>query len=50
MEAWIETFMKAGERGLNSKSDDEAATHEKDLKDLRAKVEDLVLELDASKW
>jgi transposase-like protein len=50
VEAWMDAFMKGGERGLKSKSDDEAATHEKDLKDLRAKVEDLVLELDASKW
>lgn len=45
----METFMKAGERGLKPKSDDEAALHEKELKELRAKVGELVLELDARK-
>ena len=30
VEAWMETFMKAGERGLKAKSDDESALHEKE--------------------
>src|SRR5262245_30838184 len=35
VESWMETFMKAGERGLKAKSDDEAALHEKELKEGR---------------
>lgn len=51
VESWMETFMKAGERGLKAKSDDESAVHEKEVKELRAKVGELVLELDArKKW
>ena len=34
VEAWMETFMKAGERGLKAKSDDESAVHEKEVKEL----------------
>lgn len=51
VESWMETFLKAGERGLKAKSDDETALHERELKELRAKVGELVLELDArKKW
>ena len=49
VEAWMETFMKAGERGLKVNSEDESATREKEVRDLRAKVGELVLELDARK-
>jgi len=38
--------MKAG---VKAKSDDETAVHEKEVKELRAKVDELVLELDARK-
>ena len=51
VEGWMETFVKAGERGLKANAEDETAVHEKELKDLRAKVGELVLELDArKKW
>lgn len=36
---------------MKAKSDDESAVHEKEVKELRAKVGELVLELDArKKW
>ncbi len=41
----LDAFMRAGERGRKGKSDDENAVHEKEDKDLRAKVGELVLEL-----
>jgi transposase-like protein len=49
VEGWMDTFVKAGERGLKANAEDEAAAHEKELKELRAKVGELVLELDARK-
>ena len=42
VESWMETFMKAGERGLKARGGDEAASHEQELKELRAKVGELV--------
>ena len=51
VEAWMDTFVKAGERGLKANAEDEVAMHAKELKELRAKVGELVLELDArKKW
>src|SRR6202040_2585774 len=51
VEGWMELFVKAGERGLKANAEDEVATHAKELKELRAKVGELVLELDArKKW
>jgi transposase-like protein len=51
IELWMETFMKAGERGLKARTEDEATVHEKEVKELRAKVGELVLEIDArKKW
>jgi transposase-like protein len=51
VEAWMDTFVKAGERGLKANAEEELATHAKELKELRAKVGELVLELDArKKW
>lgn len=51
VESWMETFMKAGERGLKVNAEDESAVREKEVRDLRAKVGELVLELDArKKW
>lgn len=49
VEEWMATFLKAGERGLKMNADDEQAQHERELKELRAKVGELVLELDARK-
>ena len=51
VEGWMDTFMKSGERGLRVNSKDERESHEREVKDLRAKVGELVLELDArKKW
>ena len=49
IESWMETFLKAGERGLKARSEDEQATHDREVRELRAKVGELVLELDARK-
>jgi transposase-like protein len=49
VESWMETFLKAGERGLKARSEDEQAVHDREVRELRAKVGELVLELDARK-
>jgi transposase-like protein len=49
VEGWMETFLKAGERGLKARAEDEQAVHEREVRELRAKVGELVLELDARK-
>jgi transposase-like protein len=49
VEAWMDTFVKAGERGLKARSEDEQVTHDREVRELRAKVGELVLELDARK-
>jgi transposase-like protein len=49
VENWMEIFVKAGERGLKARADDEQATHDREVRELRAKVGELVLELDARK-
>lgn len=49
VEGWMDTFLKSGERGLKARSEDEQATHEHEVRELRAKVGELVLELDARK-
>ena len=49
VEGWMETFLKAGERGLKVNAEDEQAAHDRELKELRAKVGELVLELDFRK-
>ena len=43
------TFVAAGERDLKARSEDEQAVHEREVRELRAKVGELVLELDARK-
>ena len=48
VDAWMETFVAAGGRGLKARSEDEQAVHERELRELRAKVGEL-LELDARK-
>lgn len=49
VEEWMDTFVKSGERGLKARFGDEADARERELKELRAKVGELVLELDARK-
>jgi transposase-like protein len=49
VEGWMEAFLQAGERGLKARSEDEQAVHEREVRELRAKVGELVLELDARK-
>ena len=49
VESWMETFLRAGERGLKARSEDEQAVHDREVRELRAKVGELVLELDARK-
>ncbi|HZR81830.1 MAG TPA: DUF1153 domain-containing protein [Candidatus Binatia bacterium] len=51
VEGWMESFLKSGERGLKANAEDEVAIREKEIRDLRAKIGELVLELDArKKW
>jgi len=47
VESWMEIFLKAGERGLKARTEDEQALHDREVRELRAKVGELVLELDA---
>ncbi len=49
VEGWMETFLKGGERSLKARSEDEQAVHDREVRELRAKVGELVLELDARK-
>ena len=49
VEGWIDAFLKGGEKNLRVNAKEEKAAHEKELKELRAKVGELVLELDARK-
>jgi hypothetical protein len=45
----MEAFLQGGERGVKACSDDQQAVHERELRELRAKVGELVLQLDARK-
>ena len=45
----MDAFLHSGERGLKARSGDEQAAHERGLRELRAKVGELVLALDARK-
>jgi len=49
VEGWMETFLKAGERGLKVNAEDELEARDREVKELRAKVGELVLELDFRK-
>ena len=49
VEGWMEIFLKAGERGLKARTEDEQGLHDREVRELRAKVGELVLELDARK-
>ncbi|WP_141730809.1 transposase [Oligoflexus tunisiensis] len=51
VEGWIETFLKGGENSLKTNAKEDQAQYEREIKDLRATVGELVLELDArKKW
>jgi hypothetical protein len=45
----MDTFVKGGERSLKARSEDEQVVHDREVRELRAKVGELVLELDARK-
>lgn len=49
VEEWMDTFLKSAERGLKGRAGDEADAREREVKELRAKVGELLLELDARK-
>jgi len=49
VETWIATFLKAGEKGLKMNAKDQQVAHQREVGELRAKVGELVLELDARK-
>jgi len=49
VESWTETFLKCGEKGLKANAEDEQAAKESEIKELRAKVGELYLELEFRK-
>ena len=49
VEEWMDTFVKSGERGLKARSVDEAEARDREVKELRAKFGEIVLEVDARK-
>ena len=49
VEKWMETFLRSGEQGLKASAKDVQAEHAREVKELRAKVGELVLELEARK-
>ena len=49
VEGWMDTFVKGGERSLKARAEDEQAAHAAEVRELRAKIGELVLELDARK-
>ncbi len=49
LEEWTERFLEAGERGLKLNPPDEFAEYEARIKDLQAKVGELVLDRDILK-
>jgi transposase-like protein len=49
LEAWTNRFLEAGENGLRANPRDEVAEYEARIKDLQAKVGELVLERDILK-
>ena len=46
---WMETFLQGGEKSLKVNAEDEQAAHEREVKELRAKIGELVLEIDFRK-
>ncbi len=51
VESWVDTFLRGGENSLKTNAKDEHTQYEREIRDLRAKVGELVLELDSrKKW
>ena len=42
VETWMDTFVKGGERSLKARAEDEQALHEAEVRELRAKIGELV--------
>lgn len=49
VESWIEIFLKGGEKNLKTNAKEEVDQYERQIKEMRAKIGELVLELDARK-
>ena len=49
LEDWMKTLIDGGERSLKVNAEDEQQARDREIKDLRAKVGELVLELDFRK-
>jgi transposase-like protein len=49
VEGWMETFLKGGEKQLKANAEDEQAAKDAEIKELRAKVGELYLELEFRK-
>ena len=49
VQGWLDTFLKGGEHSLKTNAKGEQSLHDREVKELRAKVGELVLELDARK-
>ena len=49
VEGWIQSFMDGGKQNLKSTAKDRQDEHEKEIMTLRAKVGELVLEVEARK-
>lgn len=49
VEEWISTFISAGTQGLKTNSKEQRNEYEHQIKEMRSKIGELVLELDARK-
>lgn len=49
VESWINTFISSGTQGLKSNTKEQQVETERQIKDMQAKIGELVLELDARK-
>lgn len=49
VDGWVQSFLDGGEQNLKSNAKERRETHEKEVLALRAKVGELVLEIDARK-
>lgn len=49
VESWINTFVSSGTQGLKTNAKDQQVETERQIKEMQAKIGELVLELDARK-
>ena len=49
IELWLNEFIQSGTRGLKAKNKDQQDEHARQVKEMQAKIGELVLELDARK-